>query len=105
MNQSRYPKLQSGPTLPGPVKVGSFSPGGDSPFGVADGVGNVYQYTADQFVDDHTARTVLRGASNYRPKSTANWYFPRALELDKQVTYLLMDNSYERAGTCVNMRC
>lgn len=60
-DQSRYPVLQSGRAIPGPGRIGDHSPAGDSPFGVADLVGNVWQYT-DEFADEHTSRVVLRGA-------------------------------------------
>ena len=42
-------------------------PGGASPYGVLDMVGNVFQWT-DRFVDDRTAKAVLRGASAYIPE-------------------------------------
>ena len=53
----------------------------------------------------HTSRAALRGSSNYQPAgSGGGWYYPSALELDKQGAYLLMDDSFERAGT-VGFRC
>eukprot|EP00967_Tisochrysis_lutea_P108863 scaffold168877_cov30-Tisochrysis_lutea.AAC.1 len=60
------PVLHSGRANPGPPPIGKHSPMGDSPFGVADLVGTVWQYT-DEFQDDHTRSVLLRGGSNYRP--------------------------------------
>lgn len=60
------PVLHSGRANPGPPLVGAHSPAGDSPFGVADLVGTVWQYT-DEFHDEHTRAVILRGGSNYRP--------------------------------------
>ncbi len=96
------PAFHNGTTAPGPEVVGAHSPAGDSPFGVADCVGNVWQYT-DEFRDEHTRAVVLRGGSNYRPAGSA-WYFPNRIELNTHGKYFLMSDSYERAGT-VGMRC
>jgi hypothetical protein len=97
-----YPFKQHGRVNPGPVEVGSFPPQGDTPLGVADVVGNVWQYTSE-FNDLHTHAVVLRGSANYRPNGSM-WYFPAALELDAHSRYFLMSDSYERAGT-VGFRC
>lgn len=94
-----------------PAEVGKH-PRGNSPFGVRDMVGNVWQYT-DSFSDSHTRSVLLRGSSRYRPRVSnefpavsqySNWYFPPALELTKHGRYFLMSNSYERAGT-LGFRC
>ena len=82
--------------------VTAHAPAGDSPFGVSDLVGNVWQYT-DEFQDDHTRGVLLRGGSNYRP-SGSGWYFPNQIELGTHNKYFLFDDIYERAAT-VGVRC
>ena len=96
------PVSHSGNANPGPPPTGAHSPAGDSPFGVADMVGTVWQYT-DEFYDEHTRFVILRGGSNYRP-SGSNWYFPNQPELNTHNKYFLMSASYERAGT-IGVRC
>jgi iron(II)-dependent oxidoreductase len=87
---------------PGPEPVGARSPHGDSPFGVADLVGNVWQLT-DEFQDEHTRAVLLRGGSNYRPNGS-HWYFINRVELNTHNKYFLFSASYERAGT-IGFRC
>merc|ERR1711907_7733 len=101
-DQTKFPKQTAGTTFLGPESVHAHAPAGNSPFGVSDLVGNVWQYT-DEFQDDHTRAVILRGGSNYRP-SGSHWYFPQALELNTHNKYFLMDDRYERAGT-VGFRC
>ncbi len=100
-------------TLTGAALVNSHSPAGDSPFGAADLVGNVWQFTGSEFFDAHTRSVVLKGSSYWQPTTGSdyptypqylNWYFPKALELSKHNKYFLMDASYERAGT-IGFRC
>merc|ERR1711977_656992 len=98
----RYPVLHRGRTCPGPEAVTKHEPEGNSPFGVSDLVGNVWQYTTE-FQDAHTRSVILRGGSNYRPLGS-RWYFPQAKELNRHEKYFLMDDRYERAGT-VGFRC
>ena len=98
----RRPREQNGTRIPGPEAVDAHSPQGDSPFGVADLVGNVWQMT-DEFHDAHTRALMIRGGSNYRPLGS-HWYFPQAKPLDQHEKYFLMDDSYERAGT-LGFRC
>jgi len=102
-----YPKEQNGSVFHGPESVTAHSPAGDSPFGVSDMVGNVWQYT-DEFQDIHTRSVILMGGSNYRPYSEdqfgINWYFPQAKTLNTHQKYFLMDDRYERAGT-IGFRC
>ncbi len=77
----------------GPVAVGTFSPDGDSEFGVADMVGNVWQFT-DDFSDAHTRAVLVKGSANYRPAGSG-WYFRPALELNKHNKYFLMSDRCE----------
>lgn len=100
--QDNYPVQKTGNTYTGPEPVGKYSPAGDSPFGMSDAVGNVWQYT-DEFQDTHTRSVVLKGGSNYLP-SGSFWYFPQALEVNKHNKFFLMDESFERAGT-IGFRC
>ena len=95
------PKPENGHELRGPTDVDAY-PGGASPFGVMDLVGNVWQWT-DEYVDEHTRAAVLRGGSYYRP-SGSNWYFPQNTKLDQHQKYLLMAPCKDRAGT-LGFRC
>lgn len=90
----------------GPEAVDAHSPQGESPYGVADLVGNTWEYT-DELIDAHTRSAILKGGSNYKPAEwgwTSQWYFPQAKRLDLHNKYLLMGDSYERAGT-LGFRC
>jgi formylglycine-generating enzyme required for sulfatase activity len=87
--------------LRGPDNVNSH-PSGQSPFGVMDMVGNVWQWT-DEYQDEHTRGAILRGGSYYQPQGS-KWYFPQAYENDQHGKLLLMSPSKDRAGT-VGFRC
>jgi len=102
-----WPTWTNGNTFTGPEAVGGH-PSGDSPFGVSDLAGNVWQYT-DEIHDEHTRSVLLRGGSNYRPTGS-QWYFPNRAD-DKSAPpctthnkYMLFDDRYERAGT-IGFRC
>jgi len=112
-NHGNYPEPARGRTVPPLPRVGSFSPQGDSPFGARDMVGLVWQYTADEFQDDHTRSVLVKGSSLYNPilsttfpssSQVGNWYFPPAREVNKHNKMMLMDDSYERAST-LGFRC
>jgi formylglycine-generating enzyme required for sulfatase activity len=111
-NTGNYPEVARGRRVPPLPKVGSFSPHGDSPFGVRDMVGLVWQYT-DEFQDEHTRSVLVKGSSLYNPilastfpavYQVGNWYFPPAREVNKHNKMMLMGDSYERAST-LGFRC
>ena len=85
----------------GPTDVDAF-PGGSSPFGVMDLVGNVWQWT-DEYNDAHTRFAILRGGSYYQPQGSS-WYFPQSLRLDQHGKYLLVAPSLDRSGM-IGFRC
>lgn len=100
-NVAAVPLPDKGRKLRGPDDVTAHPPGA-SPFGVADLVGNVWQWT-DEFEDTHTRFAVLRGGSYYQPQGSL-WYFPAAYRLDQHGKYLLMAPSVDRSGT-IGFRC
>jgi len=111
-NASNRPETSRGRTVPPLPEIGSFSPGGDSPYGIRDMVGLVWQYT-DEFQDEHTRSVLLKGSSLYNPvlssdfpasSQVGNWYFPPAREVNKHNKMMLMGDSYERAST-LGFRC
>eukprot|EP00929_Paragymnodinium_shiwhaense_P000579 TRINITY_DN100828_c0_g1_i1.p1 TRINITY_DN100828_c0_g1~~TRINITY_DN100828_c0_g1_i1.p1 ORF type:complete len:852 (+),score=98.52 TRINITY_DN100828_c0_g1_i1:93-2558(+) len=108
----RYPRPSNASLVPPLHDVGSFSPQGDSLYGMADAIGHVWQYT-DEFQDEHTRTVILKGSSLYTPMLSGsfpalpqkgNWYFPKALQLDRHNRMMLMDDTYERVST-LGFRC
>ena len=95
------PAPDEGRVMRGPDAV-SAHPTGVSPFGVADMVGNVWQWT-DEFVDEHTRGGILRGGSYYHPQGSI-WYFPQAYRNDTHGKLLMMAPSYDRSAA-VGFRC
>jgi formylglycine-generating enzyme required for sulfatase activity len=57
----------------GPSPVDAHDGVGDSPFGVSDLLGNVWQWTNSEFRDEHTRRVIVRGTSSFLPRM-ANVY-------------------------------
>lgn len=108
----RHPLPSQNRSVPKLPPRGSYSPAGDSVFGVADLVGTVWQYT-DEFNDEHTRTVLLKGSSLYAPMLSAdfpalrqvgNWYFPQSPQVDRHGRMMLMDDTYERAAT-LGFRC
>jgi iron(II)-dependent oxidoreductase len=95
------PVPDTGRSLSSPDDVDAH-PSGASSFGVADMVGNVWQWT-DEYVDDHTRGGILRGGSHYQPQGSI-WYFPQAYRNDQHGKLLLMAPSYDRSGA-LGFRC
>jgi formylglycine-generating enzyme required for sulfatase activity len=95
------PTPATGRTMPGPDLVDAH-PGGASPYGVGDMVGNIWQWT-DEFVDEHTRAAILRGGEYYQPQGSI-WYFPQAYRNDEHSKLLLMAPGYDRSGG-VGFRC
>jgi len=90
---------KSGQTTP----VEAF-PGGASPFGVMDLVGNVWQMTADVYDNGVYRYVIIKGGSYYSPESSI-WY-PRSgpLPVNRQQIHLLMSPALDRCAT-VGFRC
>jgi iron(II)-dependent oxidoreductase len=98
---SAVPTTDSSRSMRGPDPVDAH-PGGASPYGVMDMVGNVWQWT-DEFTDDHTRAAIVRGGEYYAPQGSI-WYFPEAYRNDEHSKVLLMAPSYDRSGG-VGFRC
>jgi iron(II)-dependent oxidoreductase len=95
------PPTDSTRTMRGPTDVNAY-PKGESPFGVRDLVGNVWQWT-DEYIDDHTRAAILRGGSYYKA-TTSMWYFPQAHKLNEHAKYLLMSPGRDRSAN-IGFRC
>jgi iron(II)-dependent oxidoreductase len=100
-NTANMPPQSQAREMPPPADVDAH-PGGASPFGVMDLVGNVWQWTSE-FHDEHTRAAALRGGSAYVPQ-TSHWYFPQAWQLDQHGKFLLMAPSKDRSAG-IGFRC
>ena len=111
-NGMHVPPQQNGTVRPPPPNVGSI-PAGDTPNGLKDMMGLVWQWT-DEFTDDHTRAGLVRGGSYYTAAGSL-WYFPNHLDgndphgitgasLRSHNKLLLMSPAYDRHGA-VGFRC
>lgn len=86
-----------------PTPVDAF-PKGQSPFGVMDLVGNVWQMTGDLYFNGTYYFTMIRGGSYYKPDSSW-WYIQGGPQpLDKTQIMLLVSPGFDRSAT-VGFRC
>jgi formylglycine-generating enzyme required for sulfatase activity len=100
-NAKAVPTPTKGRNMAPPEAVGTHS-AGDSPFGIRDLVGNVWQWT-DEYTDEHTRSAILRGGSSYQPQGSI-WYFPQAYRNDQHGKLLLMAPGRDRSGA-IGFRC
>lgn len=79
-------------------------PKGQSPFGVMDLVGNVWQMTNDIYFNGTSYFGIIRGGSYYKPDSSW-WYLQGGPQsLDKTQILLLVSPGFDRSST-VGFRC
>ena len=79
-------------------------PKGQSPYGVMDMVGNVWQMTNDIYFNGTYYSAVIRGGSFYKPDSSW-WYLQGGPQsLDKTQILLLVSPGFDRSAT-VGFRC
>ncbi len=100
-DQADAPTPVTGRAMTGPDAVDAH-PGGASPYGVMDMVGNLWQWT-DEFTDEHTRAAIVRGGEYYRPQGSI-WYFPQAYRNSEHGKLLLMSPGYDRSGG-IGFRC
>ena len=79
-------------------------PGGESPFGVMDLVGNVWQLTDDVYDNGSHYFIIIRGGSYYNP--TSSWWYVKGgpRPLDRSQILLRVSQGFERNAT-VGFRC
>lgn len=86
-----------------PTPVDAF-PKGESPYGVADLVGNVWQMTGDVYSNGAYYFNIIRGGSYFKPESSW-WYIQGGPQpLSKTQMQLLVSPGYDRSAT-VGFRC
>ena len=86
-----------------PTPVDAFSKG-QSPYGVMDMVGNVWQLTGDVYDNGTYYFVIMRGGSYYKP--TSSWWYVQGgpQPLDKRQMLLLVSPGFDRSAT-VGFRC
>ena len=79
-------------------------PGGSSPYGVQDLVGNVWQLTGDVYENGSYTYVMIRGGSFYDPASS--WWYVKGgpQPLDRTQMLILMSPGFNRCST-VGFRC
>ncbi len=86
-----------------PTPVNAF-PKGNSPYGVADLVGNIWQMTADKYSNGSNYYIIIRGGSYFKPESSW-WYIPGGpQQLDKTQMLLMVSPGFDRSEV-VGFRC
>jgi len=86
-----------------PTPVDAF-PKGQSPYGVMDMVGNIWQLTGDMYFDGSYYFSIIRGGSHYKPESSW-WYLQGGPQsLDKTQILLMVSPGFDRSST-VGFRC
>ncbi len=86
-----------------PTPVDAFTKG-QSPYGVFDMVGNIWQMTNDMYFNGTNYLTIIRGGSYYKPESSW-WYIQGGPQsLDKTQILLLVSPGFDRCST-VGFRC
>ena len=100
-DDARVPPPDTARSPRAPTAVNAY-PTGVSPFGVADLVGNIWQWT-DEFTDVHTRGAIVRGGSYYQPQGSG-WYFPQSYRLDQHSKLLLMAPGRDRSAL-IGFRC
>ncbi|HOU01058.1 MAG TPA: SUMF1/EgtB/PvdO family nonheme iron enzyme [Bacteroidales bacterium] len=86
-----------------PTPVDAF-PKSQSPYGVIDLVGNVWQITNDMYFNGTSYFTVIRGGSYFNPESST-WYIQGGPQpLDRTQIMLLVSPGFDRSET-VGFRC
>lgn len=86
-----------------PTPVDAFTKG-QSPYGVIDMVGNVWQMMNDLYFNGSNYFLVIRGGSYYKPESS-QWYIQGGPQpLDKTQILLMVSPGFDRSAT-VGFRC
>jgi formylglycine-generating enzyme required for sulfatase activity len=86
-----------------PTPVDAFTKG-QSPYGVMDLVGNIWQMTNDMYFNGADYFMIIRGGSFYRPDSSW-WYIQGGPQsLDRTQIMLMVSQGYDRCST-LGFRC